>query len=245
MLLATITHRFLRDKCWIIHAVSPAVPVEATKRVIAFSKQEGWRLKIIETGEFSDEAYLNNPVDRCFYCKRHLYEGLSLIAHTNSCHKTVPYPIVSGTNIDDLMEYRPGLEAARQYGVRHPFIEAGIDKSDIRVLSRSLKLPFAELPASPCLASRLYTGTRVTPKRLLASHFAENMLKRLAGVDVVRCRVQEDEMKVEVLAKDRKRITDEIVHRLRTALWLHHPSVSDVTLDPIAYAPGRAFRMHI
>lgn len=242
MLLATIANRLLSERCWIAHTISPAVPIEDTERLVAFSKREGWNLKIIETDEFSDEAYLSNPINRCYHCKRHLYEALSSISNEFSFDRTVSYPLVSGANIDDLREYRPGLQAARRYAVRHPFVEAGINKSDIRKISEFLALPFSDLPASPCLASRLYTGTRVTRDRLLAAHFAENTLKQLAGVRVVRCRLQDDEMTVEVLGDERALITQEVIGRLRNTLQVRHPRIGNVRLDPIDYAPGRAFQ---
>ncbi len=241
MLLSAFAHHVLKKSCWIIHAQSPAVPGEATTRVQDYAKKMTWQFEIVKTDEFSDERYLSNPVDRCFYCKDHLYRNLSAISHWVSDKTTVSFPVLSGTNCDDLSEYRPGLSAAKNHGVRHPFVEAKIDKSDIRALSRALSLPFSELPASPCLASRLYTGTRVIPERLLAADFAEERLRQGLGVDVVRCRLQEDEMRIEVRATDRARYTEEVIQDLRLALHAAHPIVSKVSLDPVDYAPGRAF----
>jgi len=242
MLLATLAHRVLHEHCRIVHAQSPAVPPEATTRVLAYAREENWRLTLMKTDEFSDEAYLSNPVDRCYYCKDHLYRSLSLIAREAAHPTRGDFSIVSGTNCDDLSEYRPGLAAAEAQGVRHPFVEAGMGKSEIRALSRALALPYAELPASPCLASRLYTGTRVTAERLQAAHFAEEHLKDRIGVEVVRCRLQEDEMRIELLPGDRPRLTHAAMRDLRRALREAHPAVAQVGLDPEAYAPGRAFR---
>ncbi|MFQ5598034.1 MAG: ATPase [Nitrospiria bacterium] len=243
MLLATIAHRVLKNKCRIVHSVSPAVPVEATERAIDFSKKEGWSLDIIETDEFSDEAYLSNPVNRCFYCKSHLYKGLSLIAKKLSSETTINYPLLSGTNDDDLSEYRPGLSAARDYHVRHPFVEAAMGKADIRALCRSLGLSFADLPSSPCLASRLYTGTRVTAERLSTVHFAEESLKRTTGISVVRCRLQKNDMRVEILRQDRHRITEDVIAKLRAELQQHHTNIAGVALDSNDYMPGRSFKV--
>lgn len=242
MLLATFAHRVLNRKCWVVHAQSPAVPPEATARVIAFAEKAAWRLDIVKTDEFSSEAYLSNPADRCFYCKDHLYRSLSVISRYASDKAAADFSIVSGTNCDDLSEYRPGLAAAKAHGVRHPFVEVEIGKLEIRALSRVWGLPFSELPASPCLASRLYTGTRVTPERLSAVHFAEERLKGKLGVEIVRCRLEEDEMWIEVAPADRPRLTNGVILDLRLSLREAHPVVAKVALDPEAYAPGRAFR---
>jgi PP-loop superfamily ATP-utilizing enzyme len=93
------------------HAVSPAVPTEATERVTALAKQERWELVVFDAGEFGNEEYRRNPVNRCFHCKQSLYGSIR--------QKTMA-TILSGTNLDDLGEYRPGLDAARHFGVRHP-----------------------------------------------------------------------------------------------------------------------------
>src|SRR5690606_35929111 len=134
----------------------------------------------VTTGEFQSEDYLSNPSNRCYHCKSNLYSSLEQLAGTVSGGTT----LLSGANLDDLGEYRPGLMAAAEKQVRHPFIEAGIDKAMIRAIARHLKLPFAELPASPCLASRLYTGTRVTPARLRAVEVSEMLVRENAGIAV-------------------------------------------------------------
>ena len=101
-----------------VHAVSPAVPGEATARVRAEAAREGWDLRVIEAGEFADPAYRANPVNRCFFCKTNLYGAI------RQRHR--PARWLSGANLDDLGEYRPGLDAAREHGVRHPYVEAGL-----------------------------------------------------------------------------------------------------------------------
>ena len=193
LLLATVSHRWSTQKDVIVaHAISPAVPAAATERVTRFARAEGWRLELIHSGEFSDPVYRANPVNRCYYCKTHLYTALSMIAEVKVSTGAMRHTIVSGANVDDLGEYRPGLQAAREFDVRHPFVEAGMAKRDIREMARRLGLPFADLPASPCLASRLYTGTAVTASRLSAVEHGEEFLKEHTGVEVVRCRVKGD-----------------------------------------------------
>ena len=135
------------------HAVSPAVPEEATERVKRLAATQGWRLRIVDAREFADENYLANPVDRCFFCKTNLYGCIA---------RHIDAQILSGANLDDLREYRPGLEAAKRHSVRHPYLEAEIDKRAVRSLARELGLgALSELPAAPCLSSRVETGIAI------------------------------------------------------------------------------------
>lgn len=194
--LATFAHRRLAGRVEMFHAVSPAVPEEATVRVRALADHEGWTLNVIDAGEFADANYRANPVNRCFYCKTNLY---SAIAPNTTAQ------IVSGTNLDDLGEYRPGLEAARDYSVRHPFVEAGIDKSSVRKIARWLELnDVAELPAAPCLSSRIETGIAIDEKVLALVHSTEKLVGETLRPETVRCRVRAKGVVVEL---DEARLT--------------------------------------
>lgn len=240
MLLATVAHRTLGDHCLVVHAKSAAVPEADTARVKVFAAHEGWRLRLMTTGEFSDENYLSNPINRCYYCKRNLYAGLIPLAQLVSEGDRGAF-VISGANLDDLGEYRPGLEAASQYGVRHPFIEAALAKTDVRAICRALDLSFAEIAASPCLASRLYTGTRVTPQRLAAVQFAETSLKQALGVQVIRCRLKKDRMLIEIQDEDRWRISEPVLTDLRRDAQAKYGFIRSIDVDPQPYRPGRAF----
>ncbi len=193
--LAQAAHRRLGAEVEMIHATSPAVPAEATARTRALADREGWTLKVIDAGEFADKDYLANPVNRCFFCKSSLYRSLASMTDRQ---------VVSGANTDDLGDYRPGMQAAAERGVRHPFIEAGIDKAGIRAVARTLGLTaIAELPASPCLSSRIETGIAVTPEALDFVHAVESHISRwLAGrggfAGAVRCRIRHDGPAVEL-----------------------------------------------
>jgi len=194
MTLAVISHRHLRDSLdgppLMIHAVSPAVPEDATARVQAYANAEGWRLDIINAGEFDDPDYMTNPANRCFFCKTNLYATMA--ARTT-------LQLVSGTNVDDLGDYRPGLKAAETHSVRHPYVEADIDKAGVRALARSLELnDLAELPAAPCLSSRVETGIHIDPAVLLAVDTVERKLRRSLSPRTVRCRVRNDAIAIEL-----------------------------------------------
>lgn len=161
------------------HAVSPAVPQAATERVSAFAKERGLRLRVVDAGEFADPQYRANPVNRCYFCKSNLYRTLSRMGDR----------VAAGTNMDDLTDYRPGLHAAQEHGVLHPFIDARMAKDDVRLLARSLGLgDLAELPAAPCLASRVETGLRVEPQDLREIDRAEAALRAELGNVTLRCR---------------------------------------------------------
>ena len=188
MTLASFAHGLLGPGAVLaVHATSPAVPAEATARVRDEAARAGWQLRVIDAGEFADPAYRANPVNRCFFCKTNLYG--SVAAGT-------AWQIVSGTNTDDLGEYRPGLDAARNHGVRHPFVEAGYSKPAVRALARTLGLrDIAELPSAPCLSSRIETGIPVEPEVLAFVHETERLVAGRLGIDggaerSVRCRVR-------------------------------------------------------
>ncbi|POY04837.1 ATPase [Mycobacterium kansasii] len=237
LLLATVAHRAAPQSTTVAHAVTPAVPAAATARVVAHAEAEGWTLQLVRSKEFDDERYLSNPRNRCYFCKSHLYTA---IRELPTCDGAT---MLSGANFDDLGEYRPGLIAAEENHVRHPYVEAGLGKEDIRSVARTLALDFADLPASPCLASRLYTDTAVTPSRLRSIEIGEDLLRMLTGIDVVRCRLREDVVLIEVRAEDAARVTDDVIDRVAAAMRRVEPSLHRVVLDDKPYRPGRALEL--
>jgi uncharacterized protein len=188
--LATVAHRRLGRRAKMMHAISPAVSPEATERVRALAASEGWHLEILDAGEFDDPRYRANPADRCFYCKTNLYARIA--ASTDAV-------ILSGTNRDDLADWRPGLKAAEDHGVRHPYVEVGIDKAGVRAIARRLDLAeIAELPASPCLSSRIETGIAIDPQELALVHEVEKLVGTRLGAATVRCRVRRAGLVIEL-----------------------------------------------
>lgn len=180
MTLAHLAHRHSRD-ARMVHAISPAVPPAATERVRTYASKQGWALSTIDAGEFADPRYRANPVDRCYFCKLNLYGEIA---------RRFDGTIASGTNMDDLGDFRPGLKAAKQEGVRHPFVEAGLAKSDVRALARSRGLnDLAELPAAPCLSSRVETGIAIEPAALALIDAVEIRLRDALGLAALRCRI--------------------------------------------------------
>ena len=157
MTLGVLAHR-VNPNIEIFHAVSPAVPIQATERVKKYASQENWRLKIIDAGEIEDPDYLANPANRCYFCKTNLYD--TIVASTSSL-------VLSGTNTDDLGDYRPGLSAAQEHQVCHPYVECGVSKASLRQIALNLGLTdLHDLPAAPCLSSRIETGITINPNVL-------------------------------------------------------------------------------
>ena len=190
MTLATLAHRLGRHSVEMFHAVSPAVPPEATERVRSYAAREGWELNMFDANEFRDADYVSNPVNRCYFCKTHLYGAIA--GRTSAT-------VLSGTNTDDLGDYRPGLRAAENFNVWHPYVEVGIDKPGVRSIARELGLAdVADLPAAPCLASRIETGIAVAPLMLTLVNRVERDLTDLLHPEVVRCRIRAGNITVEL-----------------------------------------------
>jgi uncharacterized protein len=230
MTLAVAAARRLGARAEMIHAVSPAVPPEATVRVQDYAAREGWRLQMIDAGEFADPDYLANPANRCFFCKTNLYGAIA----ARSCAT-----IVSGTNLDDLGDWRPGLKVAEAHGVRHPYVEAGIDKSTVRALARALGLhDLAELPAAPCLSSRLATGIRVTAERLQLVHAVERLITRELAPRTVRCRLFHDGVAIQLDPDGLRRIEEAPAAPLRRTIQ-QMAGAGAVRYEP--YRMGSAF----
>jgi uncharacterized protein len=237
--LATVAHRSLRGPVHMFHAVSPAVPREASDRVRSLAADEGWKLAVIDAGEFADANYRSNPVNRCFYCKTNLYGAI--VPHT-------ALPVIAGTNLDDLGEYRPGLDAANDHGVRHPFVEAGIDKKTVRAIARHLGLGnIAELPSAPCLSSRIETGIAIDPDMLRLVHAAEVLVSRSLAPRTVRCRVRAEGVVIELDEQNLRALDGKARDALTTnvgALFRDGGFAYPVSLAP--YRTGSAFlvRLH-
>ena len=233
--LATLAHDVLGTRVTMHHATSPAVPAEATARTRALALAHGWALDVFDAGEFADPRYRANPVNRCFFCKTNLYGAIA--ART-------PALILSGTNLDDLGEYRPGLDAAREHKVRHPFVEAGIDKTMVRALSAACGLgDVAVLPSAPCLASRVETGIAIEPRILAMIEAAEIMLRDALSPRTVRCRVREKGIVVELDVPSLGRLRDTgeagVARALRDLAQGH--GLADLPVSFAAYRVGSAF----
>ena len=163
---------------------------------VSFCELFDINLKVIKTNELSDLSYSRNPINRCFYCKDHLFKDLQKLK--------LEYPdfeILSGTNYDDLGDYRPGLEAAKKNSVNAPMVDCRLTKEDVRTLARFYNLPNWNKPASPCLSSRIPYNQSVTNAKLRQIEAAEDMLNRF-GFEDVRVRHFGNLGKIEVQKND-------------------------------------------
>jgi len=173
--------------------------------------------KVMETqvDEVADSSYAANKADRCFHCKSHLYRILTNIAKEKNFNS-----VICGCNFDDKDDFRPGNRAAEVFGVGCPLMEAELTKDDIRQLSRQMNLPTADVPASPCLASRVSYGLEITEQRLKQVEEAEDFLRSL-GLVQFRVRHHDTIARIEVNPQDIEKVTIEparskIVEKFKT-----------------------------
>jgi uncharacterized protein len=208
-----------------VTADSPSVPRAELEQARQVAKAIGIRHLVIPTGELANPAYVANDGSRCYHCKAELYDRLGTLLGQFGAKW-----ICSGANADDFQDYRPGLRAAAERGVRHPLQELGLTKAEVRLLARSWGLPVWNKPASPCLASRIAPGLEVTPERLQRIEAAEAFL-RARGFPDCRVRLHQDDLaRVEVPLKSLPLLCDPA---LRQALVeeLHRLGFRYVTLD--------------
>ena len=182
-------------------AAGPVLPQSQYDRAVESAKDMGVEIKTVEQTELNDASYSANKADRCFHCKSHLYVILNDIAKGKGFDH-----VICGSNFDDKDDYRPGNRAAEVYGVRSPLMEAELTKDDIRKLSRELNLPTADVPASPCLASRISYGLEITEERLGQIEDAEEFLRSLGLVEF-RVRHHDSIARIEVQMEAIAKIT--------------------------------------
>jgi uncharacterized protein len=191
-LLLTVAHEELDEKSMAVTAVSPTMPREEVERASRLAAEIGVEHLLFESDELDDPDYVANSLDRCYYCKHLRFERLIELAQERGFQH-----VVDGSNVDDQGDYRPGMRAARELGVRSPLQEAGFTKADVRAVSKSLGLPTWNTPSNACLASRLPYGTPITRERLRQVEEAERLLHEL-GFTQVRVRVHGDFARIEV-----------------------------------------------
>lgn len=193
-LLAAVAAEELGDRALAMTALSPTYPAAEQEEARRFAAQLGIKHIIVESNELEIPGFSENPINRCYYCKRELFTILKDVARQHGLSV-----VADGTNADDLKDYRPGRRAAKEGGVVSPLLEAGLGKKDIRELSRAMGLPTAEKPSFACLASRFPYGSRITAKKLVAVDQVEQAMRRL-GFRQVRVRHHGEVARIEVEA---------------------------------------------
>ena len=194
--LARVAREVLGDRSLAVIADSPSLPRRELREALEVAAQFGIPVRVVQTAEFNNEAYLANPNNRCYFCKHELFTELEPIARAEK-FAVIAY----GENASDVGDHRPGAKAAQEFQVRAPLKEAGLTKAEIRALSAQLGLPTADKPQMACLSSRIPYGERVTPEKLRMIEDAENVLRDAGFYDV---RVRHHEMGGKLLAEGSK-----------------------------------------
>jgi uncharacterized protein len=169
---------------------------------VNFTQENGIPLQIIRTREMEDPRYLANPANRCYYCKKALFEKIEELR--NELMQTVEsasWPIFYGVNLDDLGDFRPGIQAAEEASILAPYVELGFDKNTIRAIGDYYGLEIAAKPAMPCLSSRIQYDKEVTAEKLNQVELAEDFLFDL-GLKVLRVRHHEEIARIEIPPQD-------------------------------------------
>jgi pyridinium-3,5-biscarboxylic acid mononucleotide sulfurtransferase len=210
---------------------SASLPEYQREQSAKLAEQFGLQREVIETQELEDVNYTANDSKRCYFCKDELYRKLAGLARVRHIEF-----VVDGSTCDDLGDYRPGRKAATEHGVRSPLIEAGMNKADVRVLSRKVGLPTWDQPASPCLSSRIAYGIPVTIERLATIDQGEQILRGM-GFREFRVRHHENLVRLEIAPAEMERAlnfetTREFARRFRELGFKY------VTLDLEGYRSG-------
>jgi uncharacterized protein len=224
-LVAAASARVLGDRALAVTAVSPALATGELDGARTVAAAVGIAHRAISTDELSRDGYRRNGADRCYHCKSELYDRLADLAGEEGFAATF-----SGANADDLGDWRPGLRAAAEHHVRHPLVETGFRKRDVREAAAHLGIPSADKPAMPCLASRLPYGTEVDPATLAQIDRAETALKAL-GYRELRVRHLGDLAKVELGDADLARVGETAAARASIRAAVLGAGYADATID--------------
>jgi uncharacterized protein len=231
-LIAKIAFDVLGDRAIAVTAESPSLLPEDLEDARIQAAEIGIAHKVVQTHEMDNPNYSSNPVNRCYFCKSELHDTLKPLAIAWG----YPY-VVDGVNADDLHDYRPGIQAAKERGARSPLAEVGVTKAEVREISKYLGLPWWDKPAQPCLSSRFPYGEEITIAKLQRVGRAETYLRKLGWRDL-RVRSEGDTARIEVLpdrVKDFVMETDlpTLVSAFQSYGFLY------VTLDLEGYRSGK------
>jgi uncharacterized protein len=222
----------LGDQAIAVTAVSDSLASGELEEAQELATRIGIRHRILQTNEFADENYLRNNPDRCYFCKSELYGRLSDLR----AELTVDV-IASGANADDTGDHRPGMKAASENGVRHPLIECGLTKADVRALAQAWGLPTWDKPATPCLSSRIAYGEEVTPERVRRIDSAEQWLRR-QGLRLLRVRYHKGDLaRIEVPLEELPRLVQPGLREALVAAF-HELGFKFITLDLEGFRSG-------
>ena len=201
-LLAYAAHRALADDMVAVLADSPSLARREYRFAVNFAQTHGIPLQIMRTREMENPEYQVNRSDRCYHCKKALFENIeALRKQLQGSSAIAPWPISYGVNMDDLGDFRPGIQAASEASIQAPYVELEFTKQTIRSICAYYNLEVAEKPAMPCMASRIAYGDEVTEEKLSQIEKAEDFLYDL-GLRVLRVRHHGDTARIEVPPQD-------------------------------------------
>jgi uncharacterized protein len=203
--LLKTAHMVLGERAIALTASSPTAPPGELEAAQAFTAAVGIRHIILDSHELNNPSFVQNPANRCFFCKDELYR----ICREQADQLGIAV-VMDGTNMDDLRDHRPGLKAAKEWGVRHPLVEAEMTKDDIRRYSRELSLPTWDKPSSPCLSSRFPYGTEINLERLKKVAACELFMKELHFREF-RVRYHGDLARIEVSQPELDRLFEKAI----------------------------------
>jgi uncharacterized protein len=224
-----VAHQELGERALACIGVSPSYPTREMRDAITLAEQLGVPYRLIDTEEHLDPNYAANLADRCYFCKTELHDKLQAIAQAEGWAS-----VADGNNASDLGDYRPGMTAAREHGVRSPLVEAGISKAEVRALAQALELPVWDKPASPCLSSRVPHGTPITTELLRQIEGAEDALVAL-GFRQFRIRHHGDIARIELPTED---LPQALAQREAIVAGVQAAGYRFVTLDLAGFRSG-------
>lgn len=235
-LLLAVAHETLGKKALAVTAASEIYPVREREQAAEFVRQRGIEHVILRSEEAGLAAFVSNGPDRCYYCRKHLFEKLLRVAEQRGIRH-----VAHGANVDDLKDYRPGHRAAEQMGIKAPLLSAGLNKKDIRDLSKQMGLASWDKPAMACLASRIPYGSPVTAEKLKMIDEAEAFLLE-RGVRQCRVRHHGSVARIEVISSELRKMVDDdlrkdIMHKFRDI------GFSYIALDLEGYVSGSMNRV--
>jgi uncharacterized protein len=228
--LAAVAAGVLGEGVLLVTLDSAAIPRSELREAVEIARSLGLRHRVVPFEILEAEGVADNPPHRCALCKRAASRLLKRIAAEAGINR-----VADGVNLSDYGEYRPGIGASDEEGLIHPLAEAGMTKSDIRLLAKEMGLPFSDKPATACLATRVPYGEAITPEKLRMAEEAEDLIRGL-GISGARVRVHGPMARIEVPSADLERA---LSRRIEIAGGLKKIGFSYVALDLEGYRPGR------
>ncbi|MDX1612345.1 MAG: ATP-dependent sacrificial sulfur transferase LarE, partial [Candidatus Thermoplasmatota archaeon] len=233
--LAYVAHRLLGEAARAVTLLAESTSQEEVDLARAFAQAHDLPHQVVEHSELADPDYVQNDGLRCYHCRKNMGTQLHETREALGLGH-----VVMGVVPDDYGEHRPGLQAAKEAGIRFPYVEAGITKQEVRELARSLGLEVANRPANACLSSRIAYGLEVTRERLDQVEAAERIVRELAGVGQVRVRHHDELARIEVWPQEREKV---LAKAARIEEELCSLGFTYVTLDLLGYRSGSMNRL--